>query len=626
MCGIAGLVDKKIGKEEAVKLVKMMTRSLKHRGPDDEGVSVVGESTYFGSRRLAVLDLSPLGHMPLKSAQGESWITYNGEVYNYKEIKNDLINKGYKFRSSSDTEVILNSYLENGDKAFLDFEGMFSLAIWSNQSKELVLACDHFGVKPLYYYFKDGVFAFASEIKSLLKHPKIDKEKVIDKQAVSLYFSTGFGAIPAPWSIYKDIKKLPAGHYLKYKNNQIEVKKYWNLNRVERSGMSFEEAVKVAKELIEESVTKQMVADVPVGSFLSGGIDSSLIASLMTKQTNKTVKTFSIGFKDKSFDESSHASLMANFLKTDHSEKTFSEKELLQSIPEVLDQLDEPLADASILPTFLLAKETRKKVTVALSGDGGDELFGGYPTYLAHRFTGLLKLTPKFIRQGLSGLANKLPASTNNISLDFKLKRALGADLSHPALTQVDFMAPASKEVKTGLFVDKFYPVDDIYKKRYEEVKSTDKQIRLQYLDLGYYLGADGLVKTDRASNLNSLEVRVPFLSRKLAELCFSLPGSYHYSGNLSKRLLKAVAKDYLPQEIINRPKKGFGVPMARWLKDDLNSLMHELLSNKEIQNQGLFNHQYVDKLMKDHEAGKQNNRMVLWALMVFEYWMKRWN
>lgn len=633
MCGIAGLIDKSIDKKTALRLVSRMTRSLEHRGPDDEGVSWVGGSAYFGSRRLAVLDLSPKGHMPLKALNQGAWITYNGEVYNYKEIKDDLVKKGYKFKSKSDTEVILSSYLDKKEKAFVDLEGMFAVAIFDNKNKELILARDHFGVKPLYYYYKDGIFAFASEIKSLLCHPKIDREKVINKEALSSYFSTGFGAIPAPYSIFKDIKKLPAGCYLKFFNNKITVKKYWEVGKIKRSKISFDEALVEAKNLIEESVSKQMVADVPVGCFLSGGVDSSLIASMMAKHTSKKIKTFSIGFKDRSFDESSYAKLMAEYLKTEHNEKTFSEKDLLASIPKILGQVDEPLADASILPMYLLSQETRKQVTVALSGDGGDELFGGYPTYLAHKLSSLYSLAPKSVRKSIYSLVKRLPASTNNISLDFKLKRSLGADLSHPALTHLDFMAPATTLMKEKLFSSQFKAdlgsdknIYDMFMDTYEELCDADKQVRLQSLDLKYYLTADGLVKGDRASNMHSLEVRVPFLSKKLAELCFSLPGDYHYSGKTSKKLLKAVAYSYLPKKIIDRPKKGFGVPMARWLKTGLNEMMHEYLDEKKLKSQGLFEAEYVSKLIKDHEAGRQNNRMILWALMVFEYWVEKWS
>lgn len=627
MCGIAGLIDKKLNEKQALKIVEEMINSLKHRGPDDHGVNKVDKEIYFGNRRLAVLDLSPLGHQPMKAKKGKYWLSYNGEVYNFKELRQELKQKGFKFKSTSDTEVILKLYMAYGVRAFSKLRGMFALAIWDKDKQELILVRDQFGIKPLHYYFKNGQLAFASEIKALLKHPQIYKQRQLDKQALSLYFSTGFGAVPSPWTIFQKIKKLPPGCYLRFKNNKLVIKEYWSLKNIKAQKMPFAEAVDRAGQLLEESIKEQMIADVPVGSFLSGGIDSSMIAALMIQNTKHKVKTFSIGFEDKSFDESSHARLMANHLGTEHHEETFGEKDLLNSITKILDGLDEPLADASVLPMYLLAKMTKKKVTVALSGDGGDELFAGYPTYLAHKIMSAYRYTPKMVRKLLIAAVNQLAASDKNLTWEWNLKRLIKAETAHPALSHLDFMAPLRLDEQKQLFKKDY--IDEVAKKLfidiYNQPAEFDKQKRLQYLDFKFFLIDDGLVKGDRATNMVSLEGRVPFLSVKLAELVYSLPGSYHYKGQTSKRLLKAVAKKYLPDEIIHRPKKGFGVPMAKWLKTDLRPMTKEYLNEKKIKSQGIFKADYVKRLIDEHNQGKQNHRMALWALLCFQYWQDKW-
>lgn len=625
MCGIAGLVDHhKQG--NLIKTVEAMTEAIAHRGPDDYGIELADNGVVLGNRRLAVIDLSPKGHQPMSDETKNYWITYNGEVYNFKKLREKLISFGYKFYSTSDTEVILKLYIHDGVKAFAQLRGMFALAIWDKKRQSLVLARDHFGIKPLYYYIDKNEIVFGSEIKSLLNHPQVNKTKEIDRQALVLYFSTGFGAVPAPYSIFKQIKKLPPATYLIYKNQRVEIKSFWDISQTANSYLEFNEAVEKADALINQSVKDQMVADVTVGSFLSGGIDSSLIATLMVKNTPKRIKTFSIGFSDKSFDESYYAKKMAERLKTKHFQENFSEKDLLQSITHVLGHMDEPLADASILPMNLLAQNTRKKVTVALSGDGGDELFAGYPTYLAHRFLNYYHFIPNQLRQIMTKLINQLPASDKNVNWEWNLKRLANANLDNPAASHLDFMAPITITEKKNLFSQKIIDNSQSwFEKIYRRGKDFDQQRRLQHLDLAFFLAEDCLVKSDRISNLHSLEVRVPFLSVELAELVYSLPGKYHYQGLTSKRLLKTVARKYLPKEIIQRKKKGFGVPMSRWLKTDLKVMSHDLLNQSTIKAQGLFNWNYINQLLNEHETGRQNHRMIIWALICFEYWYQKW-
>jgi asparagine synthase (glutamine-hydrolysing) len=612
-----------------------MNQAIAHRGPDDHGEELCDRQVALANRRLAIIDLTPAGHMPMTNRKQTAWITYNGEIYNFQTLRQDLEQKGYRFSSQSDTEVILNLYDAYGPACFAKLEGMFALALWDRKRQQLVLARDHFGIKPLHYCHINGWLIFGSEIKAILAHPQVKKS--LNLKALSQYFSVGFGAIPSPNTIFQDIFKLPPAHYAVWKKGTLTLHRYWDVAQVKPSDVSFREAKGTLLDLLSDSVRRQLVSDVPLGGFLSGGVDSSTIVALMKQHHTETVKTFSIGFNAPDFDESKYAKKVARQLDTDHHHKTFQTRELLEILPQVIAKLDEPLADGSLLPTFLLSQFTRGSVTVALSGDGGDELFAGYPTYFAHHAAKLLKIIPSSIRRSLLdpavAISRFIPLMKHspNLSSRYKIKRFLLGTNRDLAKQYLNFMGPARLDEKARLWgqivraeLDTDPAVAYLAKLK-KEVAHFDLQKQLQYLDLMVYLEEDCLVKTDRASSFNSLEVRVPFLTPQIAEFAFSLPSSYHLSGFTLKRLFKAAVKDLIPQEIINRPKKGFGIPVHQWLRTDLKSQLAKLLAPKRLRNQGLFDADYVQTLIGEHQNQKEDHRMILWALLVFQLWYDQW-
>ncbi len=631
MCGIAGVVNLNHQKP-SLPLLKKMTDSIAHRGPDDSGIEVSGQAG-LGNRRLAIIDLSPKGHQPMWSKDKKYLITYNGEIYNYKNLQTLLYKKGYRFKSQSDTEVILYLFQEFGPKSVAMLRGMFAFAIWDSKNLQLFLARDHFGIKPLHYFINESVFIFGSEIKTILLHPGV--KKAINSVALSHYFSLGFGCVASPETIYKSIYKLPPGYYAVLKNRQLTLKKYWDLSHIRiNNAVSITETVTQTRQLIERSVTEQLVSDVPLGCFLSGGIDSSLITAYAQKHLSRPIKTFSIGFEDKDYDESEYALKVAKYLKTDHYHHQFKTKDLIDTLPKVVDRLDEPLADASILPTYLLSEFTRKQVTVALSGDGGDEIFAGYPTYLAHRLVQPLRIfSPsvleilKQVSMSVGFLIKLLPVSYHmrNLPIRTKLNKVFSGISRNITAEHLNFMGPLLLKDKNKLLInhqESALPYTQIF---IDQVKYWPTQSQLQYLDFMIFLAEDCLVKTDRASSFNSLEVRPPFLNKELVEYVFSLPSSFKVNGLTLKYLLKQVAQDLLPKEIIIRPKKGFGVPVDFWLKNDLKPLMTKLLAKKRLEKQALFKPEFIHEKINQHLINQTDNSMLLWSLIVFQLWWDKW-
>lgn len=634
MCGITGFVAP-YNTSASLKTLQKMNQAIAHRGPDDRGEEICDRRVALANRRLAIIDLTSAGHMPMTNRKKTAWITYNGEIYNFQALRQDLKRKGYRFNSQSDTEVILNLYDAYGPACFNKLEGMFALVLWDLKKEQLVLARDHFGIKPLHYCSVNGWFIFGSEIKAILAHPQVKKS--LNLEALSQYFSVGFGAIPSPNTIFQDIYKLPPAHYAVWKNGKLTLHRYWDVAQVKPSQPTFEEAKERLLDLLSDSVRRQLVSDVPLGGFLSGGIDSSTIVALMKQHHTETVKTFSIGFSSPDFDESKYAKKAATYLHTDHHHKTFQAKELLDTLPQVVEKLDEPLADGSILPTYLLSQFTRESVTVALSGDGGDELFAGYPTYFAHHAAQILKVIPASIRKSLLGPALAvsrfvpLMSHSPNLSSRYKIKRFLFGMNRDLVKQYLNFMGPTrldEKERLLGQTVRAELATDlavTHLAKLQKEVAHFELQKQLQYLDLMVYLEEDCLVKTDRASSFNSLEVRVPFLTPKIAEFAFSLPSSYHLSGLTLKHLFKAAVKNLIPEEIVNRPKKGFGIPVHRWLRTDLRPQVAKLLAPKRLRNQGLFDSDFIQRLIGEHQNQKEDHRMILWALLIFQLWYDEW-
>ncbi|MBI4257078.1 asparagine synthase (glutamine-hydrolyzing) [Candidatus Uhrbacteria bacterium] len=628
MCGIYGQVS--LRDKVNPQVLQTMGQALKHRGPDDEGEMILhqgGGSVGLGHKRLTIIDLSAAGRQPMPNEDETIWLTFNGEIYNYRELKKELEDKGHRFQSRTDAEVIVHLYEEMGTGCLEKLKGMFAFGLWDSDQKALFLARDRLGKKPLHYAFVDGGIVFASEIKALIKHPQLSKE--LDLMSLNKYLT--FEYIPAPASIFQKVKKLEPGHYLLYRDGQAQSGKYWDIPLVDNPiGFKTEaEYLEQLREILDRAVRRRLVADVPVGVFLSGGIDSGMVAAVATR-ANQDLECFSIGFDDPSFDERKYATRVANALNVKHRLKMFSSQEMLESLHVLPDIMDEPLADASILPTYLLSKFTAESVKVALSGDGGDELFAGYPTYQAHRLVTYYDFLPGSVKAVLRGVASCLPVSHDNISTDFKIKQFLkGAGVSSEIRFFIWMGAFIDSEKKELLSDDlnaelrKHNTYEDIFA-YINDSKLTKDLERILYLSMKLYLQDGVLVKVDRASMANSLEVRCPLLDHEFVEFVCGLPMLYKLNGLKTKYLLKKATQGILPRSVVYRQKKGFGIPISRWLMKELRELTLEYLSERRIRRQGFFDWGYVKRLMEDHMAKKRDNRKLLWTLLVFQIWHER--
>jgi len=623
MCGIAGILE--MGRSVDRDVLARMTNALRHRGPDDEQYyfsadRAGGPSIGFGFRRLAIIDLSG-GRQPMCNEDGSIWIVCNGEIYNHTDLRKDLEAKGHRFKTKCDVESLLHLYEEHGPDCVKKANGMFALAIWDSRNDTLFLARDRLGKKPLYYRDSPTQFLFGSELKGLLQHPQCPRE--LDFKSLSKYLSYEY--VPSPHCIIKGIHKLPAGHSLIRKNGQARIQKYWDLSFGPGSRRAHQS--EIAHELVErlrEAVRLRLISDVPLGVFLSGGIDSSAVVAMMTElMPARQVKTFCIGFEEPSFDESKHARRVAEFYGTDHREEILMSRTLVDILPGVGRLLDEPLADASIIPTYLLARFTRRHVTVALGGDGGDELFAGYPTFPAHRLAQLYRLVPPVLRDHLiRPLAQRLPVSTDNFSFDFKVKQFLrGAALPSGIRNQTwlgSFTPAEQQELIPGIADQGDY--EDILAAE-KSCDSTDSVNRLIYLYCKFYLQDDILAKVDRATMACSLEARAPFLDYTFVEFANAIPSQLKLHGLTTKYILKKALRTKLPPQIASRPKKGFGIPIAKWFRKDLRELLLDTFSEPRMKQQGIFNYRTVTRLINEHLQGAKDNRKQLWTLLMFQQW-----
>jgi len=636
MCGIAGYYG-----QGDMEVLKKMTRTLEHRGPDDEGFFVTNKIG-LGQRRLAVIDLSPLGHQPMCNEDENVWISFNGEIYNYKKLRKLLKNK-HKFKSSSDTEVILHLYEEIGEEIFSKLEGMFAISLYDKKIDTMYLARDRMGKKPLYYGQFGNDLIFASELKALHKHPSFEKK--INKLALKSYLFYEY--VPTPLSIFENVYKLEPATYLKIKDTKISKKKFWEISfdRIEDKNISLDRAMQKLDMAIQESVKDRLVSDAPLGVLLSGGIDSSAICYYAQKETREKIKTFSIGFHESSFDESKYARQVANHLGTEHHEKIFRASDSLGLIDGLGDVLDEPMADQSILPTYLLSKFTRENVTVALGGDGGDEMLSGYDTFVAHRLAGFYEKIPRSFRKNiLEKLVLNLPTSFSNISLDFKIKSFIKGFDGEPKYRDARWMSSFDLQKDDSIFSDSIrdemrsqnelsmidnYLSDFPNAETSKDFESYFRMITILYLRM--YMMDQVMVKVDRASMANSLETRAPLLDSRVVDLALSLPLKYKLKPLTlpyiyeTKYIFRKLMQDKLPHNIVWRKKKGFGVPMAEWLNGPLKYLLDEKLSRKNIERQGLFNYDYIAKITKEHFEKKHDNRKPIWTLLLFQIWHDRW-
>ncbi|HMF57047.1 MAG TPA: asparagine synthase (glutamine-hydrolyzing) [Pyrinomonadaceae bacterium] len=626
MCGITGWanLDARVPQPDgALALLRSMCSRMTHRGPDSEG-AFVSTGVALGMRRLAIIDLIT-GEQPAVSEDRQVSVILNGEIYNYRELRQKLEARGHKFHSESDTEVLPHLYEEHGTQMVEHLNGMFAFALWDARRRRLFLARDRFGEKPLYWGVFDGQLLFASEPKVLLAHPAVQPR--LNLEALREYLS--FDYVPAPLSIYEGIQKLPAAHTLTLEDGRIEVKPYWRLSYKTLKPVPDErEAAEHLRELLEDSVRMRLVSDVPLGVLLSGGIDSSTVAAMAVRASSETVKTFSISFAESSYDESAYARAVAKFLGTDHHEERLSVDLAADLVSEIGSWMDEPLSDPSLVPTYLLSRFTRKHVTVALGGDGGDELFAGYPMYQGHRYAQIYSKVPRAIRRLLiePGI-NLLPVKTDNLSFDFKARRFIaGADQDLVARHHIWFGSFTPDEQKELLTDDvRRASSDDVYRearRMLSEDCDADNMLECaQSLDTRLYLAEDILTKVDRASMAVSLEVRAPFLDPRVGEYAASLPADYKLRGGTTKYILKKAVRELLPPFVTKRGKKGFGVPVAEWIKGRLKPLTCDMLSPERLRAHGLFNADYVMRLQDEHERGVANHRKLLWTLLMFELW-----
>jgi len=595
-----------------------MSGRLVHRGPDDEGLFCEGPAA-LAARRLSIIDLAH-GHQPIENEDGSAVVVQNGEIYNYRELKRELEGKGHRFATDCDTEVLVHLWEEEGERFVERLRGMFAIALWDKRRQRLLLARDPFGIKPLYYRHVGGELSFASELKAMLEQPGFSRE--IDPQAVSAYLA--FNSIPAPLTIFAEARKLPPGHLLTYEGEDVELRRYARPGAVsdgERGG-SEEELAAELREVLDDSVRAHLVADVPVGVLLSGGVDSGGLAALASAHAGEPVRTFSIGFEEEGFNELSRARLVAERYGTEHHE-LIVRPDAVELLPKLVEAFDEPFGDSSALPTYLVSELAAGHVKVALSGEGGDELFGGYYTYVADLLARRVGRLAPLARP----LAEALPSRTDRVGFDYKAKRfaraaALPPLERHHAWKEI--FSPQLRADLAGPGAATWDPVD-LYRERYAETAGADPLARMQDVDLGIYLVDDLLVKTDRASMAHSLETRVPFLDPAVAEFAFSLPRRMKVRGFAKKRLLRKALEPLLPREIVHGRKQGFSIPIAAWLRGPLEPFAREVLSPGALERQGLLEPAAVTRILDRHTAGQEDLSRQIWGLMALTLWFDRY-
>ncbi|MFL5921472.1 MAG: asparagine synthase (glutamine-hydrolyzing) [Gaiellaceae bacterium] len=610
MCGICGIVSAS-GPADPDRLARMSSK-LVHRGPDSDGTFVDGPAG-LAARRLAIIDLAT-GDQPIANEDGTVHVVQNGELYNYRELRTELERAGHRFRTQGDTEVLVHLYEQEGTAFARRLRGMFAIALWDGRRRRLVLARDRFGIKPLYFRAVSGGLEFASELRSL---PRGE----IDLDALEAFLT--FNSIPAPLTIFREIRKLPPGHVLVWEGGQVHAERYARPVPAPLDELRADDEAELLEELrarLRDSVRAHLVADVPVGVLLSGGIDSSALAALAAQETSEPVRTFSIGFEESSFDELSDARLVAERYGTQHRELVLRPDAALL-LPALADAFDEPFADSSALPTYLVSQLAAQDVKVALSGEGGDELFGGYYTYVAD----LLAERTGRIAALARPLVERLPTSTARASFDYKAKRfTRGAHLPplerHHAWKEI--FSPAARAELTGRRHG-FDPVD-LYRERFAETDGAELLARLQDVDLGIYLVDDLLVKTDRASMAHSLEARVPYLDAAVAAFAQALPRRHRVRGLRKKVLLRKAVAPLLPERIARGKKRGFSIPAAAWLRGELEPFARDTLNAETLHRQGFFRPEAVRELIDQHVDGEEDLSRQLWGLLAFTLWHER--
>lgn len=624
MCGICGifLLDSDASVDRA--LLGRMNRTMEHRGPDDEGYHVDG-AIGLAMRRLSIIDLDG-GRQPIANEDESLWIVYNGEIYNHPELMSELVSRGHRFRTRTDTEVILHLYEEMGDACVNRLNGMFAFAIWDSSNQRLFLARDRLGIKPLFYSFQPRKhLIFASEMKAVLEAP-VSREP--DYQALYDYLSLMY--VPTPATAFQAIRKLPPGNTLSCTRERMEIKQYWDIPLPDAGDevreKNYEEEI---LDVMVNAIRRHMIADVQVGSLLSGGLDSTTVTAVMARKLNVPLRTFTAGFEHASYDESEDARLVAQTLGTEHLEEVVR-PDMVESIPDLVNFFDEPFADYSCIPTFLVSRMAARHVKVVLTGDGGDETFAGYPTHVAHRVSRIYRVIPRWIREGLiNPVVMALPTSMDRISFDYKAKRFVtGADLplaqghywwkvifneqEKEALCSPEFLGSASR--------DSF----EVFNTHFHTARRAHPLNRLLYVDAKTFLLDDNLVKVDRMTMANSLEARVPLLDHELVERLALIPPRVKSRGLQTKRLLRRAVRNLLPPSIRRGKKRGFTPPLPYWINNELKPFLLDFFSGTRIRATGILNETYCQRLLQEHLNGTKDNNRQIWTLFSLMCWLEK--
>ena len=620
MCGIAGKLISTAGAKVDAGLISRMTAALRHRGPDAQGVWT-DAGIGLGSRRLAVIDLSDRGRQPLANEDGAIRVVFNGEIYNFRELRAELETRGHRFRSASDTEVIVHLYEEEGPEFVHRLDGMFAFAIWDARTRGLMLARDRLGQKPLFYWQQGDTLVFGSEPKAVLQDLVVPAEP--DQEAIHHYLTYGY--VPSPWSAFRGLRKLPPAHYLVARNGRVDITRYWSLCYEPKREESEDVLVEELDQLLGRAVERRLVSDVPLGALLSGGLDSSAVVALMRRATSGSIRTFSIGFDQPEYDERGYARSVATELDTEHQE-LIVRPDAAVLLPRMVYHYNEPFADSSALPSWCLSEMARQSVTVALSGDGGDESFIGYDRYVGASVAGWFDRFPMAFRrlaaQGIGPLARGAAKSTSTRIGRFA--SGLPLDPVHRHGRWLSLMPDEQRaELCTQEFTARWRQTRsfDLLERRWAESDATAAVEKLAHADIGMYLPDDLLVKMDIASMAHSLEVRSPLLDHHVVEFAAGLPLSLKLRGRTTKYLLKKVMGRYLPAEVINRRKMGFGVPIDHWLRDGLHGLAHDLLLSQAATARGYFRPEMVRRYLEDHAARRAQHHTGIWAMLMLEQW-----
>lgn len=630
MCGIAGAVWTAAEKALSPEILTRMTESIVHRGPDDSGTyfsdanaSPERPSVGFGFRRLSIIDLAG-GHQPLANEDETIWIVFNGEIYNDPELRPRLEQAGHRYRTNCDTETIVHLYEERGLDFVKELVGMFALAIWDSRRGEVILARDRLGQKPLFYAEQPDRLLFGSELKVLMQEPSV--QRTLDPVAVDQYLAYRY--IPPPRTILAGVKKLPPGHLGIFRQGKLSVQSYWNPTNQQEASLSLGEASEQLKTLMDTAVKIRLRSDVPLGAFLSGGIDSSITVGLAQRQITRKLKTFSIGFDIPEFDETSYAQEVAERIGTEHQEMRLGPSSV-DILPKLAQHYDEPFGDYSAIPTWWLSEFTRQQVTVSVSGDGGDELFAGYPHHRSAGIAGWVDDLPPWLQ---SLAASRLWQQLPGVGKLNRVKTAARLFAQSRPERHFHWMSVFDDSLRPWLYSSEFaeqlgtaHPTDYL-RRAYEQLADRDAVTQCSLVDLFTYLPGDLMTKVDIASMGNSLEVRCPFLDHRVVEFCVRLPSSLKLHQGVSKRLLREAFADVIPPSVLTRGKQGFGVPLGQWFRGPLKELLQQTLLDPQTLGRGIFQPQQIEQLVEDHLSEREDYTHQLWTLMMLEHWQQAWS